>query len=281
MSHFLPVREHIAQLQARLLVMLALLIPLERLEAAEAQEIPAQLTACGDEEGFPPYSYFERFGDSSNPQSGRVIGYNVDFLQELLAPLGFTVEFTLLPWPRCLALVENGDIDMAMDVSRTSDREEGLQFPRPHYNTTAILIQAAPASPERAISTPAELERRRVCMIHGWTIAALGMSANARLAATPPNPAAAADMLRAGRCDVLPYTREALQGNTLLDPAFPLAAEDLTYAVTPWEVRSEKYFAVGRLLPYGERLVELLDQGIARLLQSGTTEVLLRRHLMR
>lgn len=281
MSHFLSVREHIAPLQARLLVMLALLIPLERLEAAEAQEIPAQLTACGDEDGFPPYSYFERSGGNSNPQSGRVIGYNVDLLQELFAPLGHSVEFTLLPWPRCLALVGNGDIDMAMDVSRTPDRDGTLQFPRAHYSTTTILIQSRQATPETFVSTPADLERQRICIINGWTFAALGMSANARPSGTPLTPAAAADMLRAGRCNVLPYAREALLGNSLLDPAFPLAADEFTHTTIPWEVHSEKHIAVGRTLPYGERLVELLDQGIARLLASGAAERILQRYLQR
>lgn len=281
MSHSLPVREHLAQLQARLLVMVALLITLESPKAAAAQELPAQLTACGDEGGFPPYSYVERSGDNSTPPSGSVIGYNVDLLRELFAPLGHSVEFTLLPWPRCLALVGNGDIDMAMDVSRTPDRQGDLLFPRAHYSTTTILIQAGPVTAETAISTPAELEAQRVCIINGWAFSALGMSPNARPAGTPLNPAAAADMLRAGRCNVLPYAREALLGNSLLDPAFPLDTEEFTQTVVPWEVRSEKHFAVGHALPYAEELVALLDEGIARLLASGAAERILQRHLQR
>lgn len=269
MNQLFPVRERIAQLQARLLVMLALLIPLERLEAADADEIPMQLTACGAEEGYPPFTYFD---------SDKVNGYNVDFLQELLTPLGYSIEFILLPWPRCLAQVINGDIDMAMDVSKSPERQRGLIFPRPHYSTTVILIQTRQVAP---VTTPAELESQRVCNINGWAFSTLGMSANARPAGTPMTPAAAADMLRTGRCNILALSREALLGYSRLDPQFPLAAEDFINYPIPWEVRGEKHFAVGRRLPYGERLMQLLDQGIARLLQSGTTEVLLQRHLMR
>lgn len=267
MNHSPVIREQIANLQARLLVMLALLMPLERLEAADASEIPMQLTVCGDEEGYPPFSYFD--GD-------KVSGYNVDFLQELLIPLGYSIEFILLPWPRCLAQVSNGAIDMAMDVSSSPERQREFIFPRPHYTTTVILIQTRHVA---QVNTPAELESQKVCIINGWAFSALGMSADARPAGTPLTPEAAADMLRTGRCNILAFSREALLGYSRLDPQFRLSVEDLISYPIPWEVRGEKHFAVSRRLSYGERLVELLDQGIARLFESGAATRILQPYL--
>ncbi|MES3007967.1 MAG: transporter substrate-binding domain-containing protein [Pseudomonadota bacterium] len=256
--------------------MLILLIPLQVLHAADAQEIPTRLTACGDADGYPPFSYFER---RDGQETNTVAGYDIDFLRELLTPLGHTIEFSLLPWLRCLNLVSTGEIDIALDVSRFPERDRQLRFPRSHYATTAILIQLR--QPELiAITTPAELERQRICIINGWAFASLGMSENARPVGTPPTPAAAANMLRTGRCSILPYSLEAMIGNALLDPDFILSTDEFTYAPIPWALGGEKHFGVSRQLPYGESLVELLDQGITRMLETGDAERIRQDYLL-
>ncbi|MCG8671953.1 MAG: transporter substrate-binding domain-containing protein [Pseudomonadales bacterium] len=69
---------------------------------------------------WPPYVYAE---------NNKVVGTDVEVTQAVLKRMGLTADFQLLPWKRCLSLVENKRVDAILAVSVTGEREKFLHFP--------------------------------------------------------------------------------------------------------------------------------------------------------
>jgi len=68
---------------------------------------------------FPPFIYEE---------DGKIKGFEVDLLQEILDRLKIEAEFKLYPWPRAWLMVEKGTADLILDVSYKQSREPFLYY---------------------------------------------------------------------------------------------------------------------------------------------------------
>jgi ABC-type amino acid transport substrate-binding protein len=63
----------------------------------------------------PPWTYTLR--DAQGKPKEEFVGASVDIIRATFQRIGITVEFTCkYPWVRCLAMVEDGSIDFAMDA---------------------------------------------------------------------------------------------------------------------------------------------------------------------
>jgi len=67
-------------------------------------------------------------------------GLEVELAEALATEAGFSIEFVNLPWSRALAYMQNGQLDMMMNLSRTPDREAFLNFIGPERISTRVLI---------------------------------------------------------------------------------------------------------------------------------------------
>ncbi|WP_079229978.1 substrate-binding periplasmic protein [Pseudomonas putida] len=82
-----------------------------------------------------PYVY--RDGD-------RVRGIDYEVTTEVFRRLGVEVDWQLLPWKRCLALVEQGLADGVMDVFQVESRKTYLVYPaEPMSDVEFVLFQAS------------------------------------------------------------------------------------------------------------------------------------------
>jgi ABC-type amino acid transport substrate-binding protein len=241
--------------------------------AADAA-VPRQLRVCGDQSEFAPYTYYSRAGAAA--KHGEVTGYNVDFLAELLGPAGRVARITLLPWKRCLAMAAIGQFDMVLDAGDTPERRRDFLLAQGHYQITPIVMfhQDRPPGPVDSAQQASGLKR---CEVLGWDYSGAGTPPQDETASRPATLAGALAMLRAGRCEVMIYNLELLQG--LRQMGDGSAMDGIGYQPMPWVASYEMHFAVSRKVSYAQPLLALLNQGIARLARTGAPERLLRRHL--
>lgn len=69
---------------------------------------------------WPPYAY---------EQNGQAVGTDVDTALAVFKQMGIHAEIKLLPWKRCLAMVENKQADAILAASITEERKAFLHFP--------------------------------------------------------------------------------------------------------------------------------------------------------
>lgn len=223
--------------------------------------VPQTLRACGDSAGFAPYTYAE---------NGSVQGFNIDYLQSLLARSGRKAEVTLLPWKRCLLLAAQGQFDLVLDVASLEQRHKEFLLPQSHYSVTPFFAFRSGPAPQAPISKQ-ELSAMRRCYVAGWNYSVSGTQEKPELIVTGSSLTAAVKMLRAGRCDILLAPLELLES----------LVGELQFRPVPWAPAAKLHFAVSRNVAYAQPLVDLLDEGIAHARETGAAKRLMTRHLVR
>lgn len=69
---------------------------------------------------WPPYAYQE---------GEQIKGIDYEVTAEVFRRLGVEVEWQFLPWKRCLAMLEQGNADGALDIFHSDDRDALLLYP--------------------------------------------------------------------------------------------------------------------------------------------------------
>lgn len=223
--------------------------------------VPQTLRACGDAAGFAPYTY---------AANGAAQGYNVDFLQALLARSHRKINISLLPWNRCLHLAAQGQYDLILDATSQPKRRKDFLLPQSHYSITPAFAFRAGETP-RPPASKQELSMMRRCQVAGWDYTLSGSSERPEFISTASSMAAALNMLRHGRCDILLTQQEPLQA----------VADDVQHRPVPWAPSAKLHFGVSRAVPYAQPLADLLDDGITHATVSGEAARLMKRHFAR
>jgi polar amino acid transport system substrate-binding protein len=249
-----------------------LLIAVMALPGAARAEVPQELKACGDLAEFAPYTIALRGPDGA--RTGQVGGFNVDLLNQMMATEGRSVSYTLLPWKRCLAMAAKGDFDIVLDVASSPERQRHFLLSQGHYAITPGLIYRI-NEPVPQIRNAQEFARYRRCEILGWDYSQLGLPTSDSVS-RPSGLDGAMSMMRAGRCQILYFNLELLEGLGGIDG---LRKTGLDFLPLPWMKRYQLHFGVGRKLAHGRELVALLDKGIEQMRKSGESARLLARRM--
>lgn len=91
------------------------------------------LTVALEEQGYYPY-YYQKNGDMS--------GFSVDVINYIEANSKYDFEFVILPWPRALHLVSQGEIDLVLTLFKTPQREKVYHFIEPAYGVEVSQLFA-------------------------------------------------------------------------------------------------------------------------------------------
>ena len=82
------------------------------------------LTVAMEDVGYFPFYYTEN-GDTK--------GFSVEVLDYVEAHSKYDFEYIILPWPRALYLVAEGQVDIILTLFKTSKREQIYHFIEPAY----------------------------------------------------------------------------------------------------------------------------------------------------
>jgi polar amino acid transport system substrate-binding protein len=82
------------------------------------------LNVAIEEVGYFPFNYKE---------NGEIKGFSIDVLNYIAANSKYRFEFSALPWPRVLYLVEQGKVDIILTLFKAPNREKKYHFIEPYY----------------------------------------------------------------------------------------------------------------------------------------------------
>ncbi|MCY1412766.1 Bacterial extracellular solute-binding protein, family 3 [compost metagenome] len=89
-------------------------------------------------EPWPPYVYLE---------NGKPKGLDYEATALVFQRLGIDVEWQFLPWKRCLAMLEQGQADGALDIFQTPERDSQLFYPDEPLSEVEFVLFYANARP--------------------------------------------------------------------------------------------------------------------------------------
>ncbi|QBZ92343.1 transporter substrate-binding domain-containing protein [Pseudomonas viciae] len=89
-------------------------------------------------EAWAPYVYEE---------NGKILGLDYETTAIVFKRLGIDVEWQLLPWKRCLAMLEQGLADGALDIFHSNERDTMLLYPSEPLSDVEFVMFYANARP--------------------------------------------------------------------------------------------------------------------------------------
>jgi len=120
------------------ILLLPLLALLMMVSGAQACTLKVQVN------DFPPYSYW---------QEGRWQGSRVVLAERLAAKLKCKTNYLDVAWGRALLLMQQGELDLMFNLTKTKEREAAMLFLAPHHTETLVLAVTAEMSQWRFISS--------------------------------------------------------------------------------------------------------------------------------
>lgn len=100
-------------------VVLAVAVVFSGAAPVQCAESPAKVIRVG---------WYQVDGLNDVDESGNPSGFDYDYLKAIGQYTGWQYEFVKASWKDCLAMLENGQIDLLGGVARTEEREQTLAF---------------------------------------------------------------------------------------------------------------------------------------------------------
>ena len=229
---------------------------------------------CGDVAEWPPYIFFERV---EGQKTGKIAGYSVDVIREILEGQSATVEIRMLPWKRCLYEVEKGDaFQIVLDATLSAERAAKFHISRPYYTTTPCYFYSKKHHPKGlGIRSAADLKAYRINGIAGYNYADYGLAPD-EIKAYLDGHQALIQKLHRNRCDLFPDWLEVVMGFAATGRDL-LADKDLGYAPVPGLAPSQFHMMFPKNV-LGLELKRIVDEGLREMAESGRLKELLKQY---
>lgn len=121
-------------------------------------DFPCQRTVVSrSANNMPPYTFLN--------EQQQLVGYRVEFIQQLFTRLNCELEIlTDSPWKRSLVLLENGEIDVLMNASKSAERERYAWFSAAYEDEKVAVFVAAAQREQLKIKQFADIAT------HGYSV---------------------------------------------------------------------------------------------------------------
>ena len=223
----------------------------------------------GTDENLPPFSFV---------REGQATGIDVDMLRLAAKRVGIEVDIVALPGKRFIAWIETGQLDMAMPLLRTPEREATMLFSGPvHFGQFGLFVHK-----DRSFrfESPADLKSKRIGINRGLTALDEYMK---------KNPLAHPEIEEVGSTEqnikkLLAGHLDAFVAN-VTSTRFLIAGTPASALITPLpRLISDKrpsYLVISRASRIGEKekLAEALRTALERMHEDGTYARIVERHL--
>jgi len=230
--------------------------------AAPALAAPVPLLVCAADAQLPPFTY---------SQHNRTIGMAVDLLARLLKEAGLpAAQVEMLPWRRCLALVQSGRYALALNAATAQVDPAPFLVTEPYVQLNSVYLYSSRYfSSGLSIKQLDDLHRYRVCGLMGHTFESYGLD-NAKVDVGAANYPQLIAKLHAGHCDLFLDKREVIAALHLVDTRLKdmLTDGSLQIRPVPEEAPVGLHFLVSRRIKQAVPLRNALDAGIQRLIRN-------------
>ncbi|MBJ7312733.1 substrate-binding periplasmic protein [Rugamonas sp. CCM 8940] len=239
----------------------------------------AALQACADQAETPPFSYAARV---NGHKGGAVVGASVDLLRLIVARHGWQLEVQLLPWARCLALVADHRVAVALNSSKTDAQASGLRVSKTYFTLHHVYFYSRRARPRGlTLAHLGDVRQYHLCGLGGYRFEAFGIdTASVDRGATAGYEQLIAK-LHLGRCDLFIDSRENMAGQYLINPTLRALLVDGTLVGQPLPDLPTRalYFAVASQDAAATLLLTQLNQGLDELDKTHEMDKLLSHYL--
>jgi len=238
----------------------------------------ATLAACADQAEMPPFVFAERV---NGQPSGKVVGATVDLLKLIGQREGWQVNVQLLPWARCLALVADHRVDLALNVGK-ADANSKLLLSEPYFTMHNVYFYSRRARPQGIrLRRLSEVRNYRLCGLGGYRFEDYGIPTAAVDRGTTVGYEQLIAKLHLGRCDLFIDSRETMAGRYLINPKLRSLLVDGTLVSQPLPDAPLRplYFGAAADSPDAVKLLHAVNEGLARLENTRQLEKLLAHYL--
>ena len=226
--------------------------------AGKADDRPIGL-ACNN---FPPHK-IEKPADDGNA------GFDIDIVGQAMKRIGWSTEFSFMPWKRALELAERGEYDGLCSCSYTKEREAKLLF-SDELGAVSVGLFARSADALTGIASVADLKGRKVATVGGYNLEAELIAAGAAVEATSSDKNAL-DMLVGGNVDLL-------YGYELTTKHF-IASDPRSSAIAYHEIRRNPYyFCLSRAMPGADAAMQGFNRSLKDMAADGSIQRILYRY---
>ncbi len=235
---------------------------------------PLHVSICDDENEWPPYSYYQRI---DGKKTGNLTGYAILVIDEIFARHGVSYKIDLIPWPRCVAVVNLGkQYGMVLNLSYNAEREKTFLFSRPYYATTAYYYYSKKNNPQGLrIGSAADIHKYRVCGVQGYNYEGYGMKPG-EVDQGAKNFHALITKMQLGRCALFMEKDEVMVGFAAIGKNY-LADPDIGKAPIPHVKPNLFYFGVSKNFERAEELRDLIDESLLHMEGNGRLAELWRK----
>jgi polar amino acid transport system substrate-binding protein len=238
------------------------------LGAARAE--PPTVRACDNDQDYPPFRWSQQMADGRT----EVRGLGFTLLRQILAKHGWRLELELLPLRRCLQEVATGKrFQIIISSSPNPERLKTYRVTDPFDEVHFHSFYLQSRFPDRApVHNKSDLLNHRVCGIAGHNFAMFGLPPE-RIDTGAENFSAVFQMLRSGRCEVLPYNLEAIAGLRLIGLDVLGSGEFGHEAIADVEPMP-LVMLIAKPYRYGQSLQQLINRELAMMRASGELQQL-------
>ncbi|NVO05191.1 MAG: transporter substrate-binding domain-containing protein [Rhodoferax sp.] len=231
---------------------------------------PQTYSVCADPDP-PPWTYWKR--DAEGRKGREFIGSSVDTLRAAFAAIGKTVEFHgEYPWARCLAMVEGGQIDFAMDAYYDTARARRFAYSS-HYNTLTPQLFFRANKPLK-VANVMDLKNYVGCGMIGASYVHYGLAAEDLDLGSGYD--GLIKKLKAQRCDYFVEELEVIAGYQFIGTDY-LADPEIRHGPVPGAKAPAKHLIAAKNSP-GASLLPRLDAALAGLVKSGEAARIWKQH---
>ncbi len=208
-----------------------------------------------------------------------MLGYDLDYLEEIFGPIQANFTFELIPWNRCLHEVETGDAyDMLSSAAFSQERDEKYLVTDSYYTVRPHYFYPKRRFPDGLeIADIEQFANYRVCGLHGYSYSIFGISEKSIDSGTH-NFSQLIEKTERGRCDVFLGRYEIFAGFAKTGNNY-IVKHSLGTAPMPGIPGDKFHMMVSRNYPHAEALRDTINEGIARLKSSGADRELLAPYL--
>ena len=238
----------------------------------------ATVQVCADQAEMPPLVFAER---ADGQRSDKVVGASVDLLKLIGARHGWQVSVQLLPWARCLALVADHRIDLALNAGQ-ADAGAKLALSDVYFTMHNVYFYSRRARPQGlTLKKLSDALNYHLCGLGGYQFEAYGIPTSKVDRGVTVGYEQLIGKLHLGRCDLFIDSRETMAGQYLINPKLRSLLVDGTLVSQPLPDSPLRplYFAVAAGGADAAKLLQNLNEGLARLGKTHELDKLLDRYL--
>ncbi|MGQ5524345.1 substrate-binding periplasmic protein [Chitinimonas sp. PSY-7] len=240
--------------------------------------VKAEIRGCISDVPNPPFGFLK----PNSAAKQEVGGLGVDVLQAALKRSGLEpATISVLPWQRCLRLVEAGSLDIVLNVPTAQVNPAPYFITEPYYTVHSVYFFSTKLHPKGIdIVNLDDLNRHKVCGLLGYSFDGYGLDSSA-VDTGSKDYASLIRKLNAGRCDLFIDKKEIIESMYRLDPQLQaqMLATSLVSRSLPEEMPMQFHFAISRRKSGAEELRKQLDTGVAELTQRGEVTKMMTRYL--